>query len=64
MGVETFLGKVVAEYVFVEVAHRVHLEYHRLRVNEDMGAVVVGFGRFIVCKEGIDNGLLSCGELV
>lgn len=54
-------GEVVAEHVFVEVAHSTHVENHCLRVNERACVEVEGFDRSEVRDVGVDYGLLACG---
>lgn len=63
MGAIAFFGKVVAEHVFVEVAHRVHFENHLLSVDENAIVDVECLGRFVVLEVSIDHGLLPGGEL-
>lgn len=56
----SFFYKVVAEHILVEVAHRAHLKYHRLRVDKDVSLVVEDLRWFVVSEVGVNDGLLPC----
>lgn len=58
---EATFGEVVAEHIFVEVAHRAHVENHCLRVDERTCVEVEVVGRSEVHDVGVDYGLLACG---